>query len=344
MNTAVRFYRLLLRLYPRPFHEEFGDEMAAVFAAACAAQPEGIGRLLLRELWDLPPLLLESYRNEKRPFPEEMKMSDLPVAKPAPIPPTPWPQTAVCAIFFFLPGLFLILHEIPHTWAPPLSFLEPVGKMLFVIFILLSPIVTGIAWVRRFPRWSYPFLGMALVETIFQMNASTPGLNLFGYPIFGRELWGWRAWIPLAAIMLVALLVSRSLRPLVNLFVQPWRDWTLVTYTMFGFMPLLIAIGFDEVDRLFSLPFMVLLTAVMVGTVVLYLRARYTWQRVASLFAGVLIVVLVTAVAPTLYWLQNGWVSVPGTILATTIALAIFFSPILLGLLRHSVNHFRPAS
>jgi predicted permease len=46
---AIRFYRALLRLYPASFRMEYGDEMTAVFAQACAsATPLGKGWLLLR--------------------------------------------------------------------------------------------------------------------------------------------------------------------------------------------------------------------------------------------------------------------------------------------------------
>ena len=37
-------------------------------------------------------------------------------------------------------------------------------------------------------------------------------------------------------------------------------DWTLLTFGIFGFIPLLIAMIFDEMDRLYSLYFMIVLT------------------------------------------------------------------------------------
>ncbi len=49
----IRFYRALLRLYPASFRTEYGDEMMAVFAQACAAAtPLGKAGLLLRTIAD----------------------------------------------------------------------------------------------------------------------------------------------------------------------------------------------------------------------------------------------------------------------------------------------------
>jgi hypothetical protein len=42
---------------------------------------------------------------------------------------------------------------------------------------------------------------------------------------------------------------------------------------MFGSTPLLIGIGFDEVDRLYSLYFMAVLTLLMCGATLAYLRS-----------------------------------------------------------------------
>ena len=131
----------------------------------------------------------------------------------------------------------------------------------------------------------------------------------------------------------IALLITRSLRLLFKLFTNIWEDWTRLTFGMFGFMPLLIGIGFDEVDRLYSLPFMVALTFLMVGTALAYLRSTRQWQRVLALLVGIILIVTIVAVAPTVYWLENGWVNVQGTVMIATVVVSVMFAPALLGLL-----------
>jgi hypothetical protein len=128
---------------------------------------------------------------------------------------------------------------------------------LFWILLLLPPSGVAIGWVRNFPRWSYPYAGLAVLAGMYMANASSPGVSLFGIPVFGRELWGWRALVPLLLACGTSLLVTRSFRPLYVLFDRAARDLTLVTYGMFGGLPLWVFVSFDEMDRRYSLSWMV---------------------------------------------------------------------------------------
>ena len=56
-----RIYTSLLRLYPRPFHTEFGDEMEVVFRQAASENKSRTLRFLLREFRDFPGSLLRQY-------------------------------------------------------------------------------------------------------------------------------------------------------------------------------------------------------------------------------------------------------------------------------------------
>lgn len=46
----------------------------------------------------------------------------------------------------------------------------------------------------------------------------------------------------------MVLLITRSLRPAFMLFTNVGEDWTLLSFGLFGVMPPLVAISFDEVD------------------------------------------------------------------------------------------------
>jgi hypothetical protein len=73
-RLLVRAYRAALRLYPRPFHAEYAEEMAGVFTQACrqaaAISPWALFLLALRELRDLPFNLAREYRSQwsKKPM------------------------------------------------------------------------------------------------------------------------------------------------------------------------------------------------------------------------------------------------------------------------------------
>ncbi len=61
-RVLTRLYATLLRLYPRRFRAEFGEEMQSVFnEAICGRSGRRSTLHFLRELHDLPGSLLEAY-------------------------------------------------------------------------------------------------------------------------------------------------------------------------------------------------------------------------------------------------------------------------------------------
>jgi hypothetical protein len=194
--------------------------------------------------------------------------------------------------------------------------------------LLLPAIAFAVGWVLGFPRWSYPYTGGLLAYSLYMMSTATPLLRELGYLDQG---WGWRAWLPFLFALLVGLLITRSLRPIGQFFANIRRDWTLATFAMYGCMPLVISMFFDEIDRVYTFIFMLLLTALMVITSMLYMRAASQISRIRILNAGVLATLAVTLAASTAYWLPLGGVSVPGILIWGLIILCIMFYPALLG-------------
>jgi len=163
---------------------------------------------------------------------------------------------------------------------------------------------------------------------------ATPGF------LFDREMWGWRAWIPFLVVSVIALAVTRSLKPVAKFFTNIWDDWTLLTFGMFGFMPLLAMIGFDEVDRLYSLYFMVFLALLMSGVAWFYIRADTQRRRIVALFIGITLAIAVTVIAHSLYWEKNGWVFPMQTATMGAIIVLFMFSPAVIGFIhRTGVRH-----
>jgi len=244
-----------------------------------------------------------------------------------------WTAALAGMTLFLVYGLYLIAGEIPHTWAVPASFPE-LRRALFLGSLALPALGWGIGWMKGFPRWSYPYVGLELLSSLYMMSVATPGLRILGYTFGRRDLWGWRAWIPFLVMTTTALLVTRSLRPLLRLFTDVWEDWTLLTFGMFGFMPLLVGIGFGDVDKLYSLPFMIVLTGMMMGTAWVYLRGVHQRQRILTLLAGIILIMAVVIAAPTAYWLESGGVNVSMTVIMGVLVVAAMFSPALIPLLR----------
>jgi hypothetical protein len=327
MNLILNLYTLLIALYPAVYRANFQEEMRAVFQEALVeAVSQGssqVRRLLLRELRDLPGALVRAH--------VEVIMSGQNVEMP-----TPWREVLAGVIPFFIGGMYLIAGEIPHEWTALEN--SNLGQIVDTwravslwALILVPPVAFAIAWIKSFPRWSYPFISLGTLIALYIMIASTPGLSFFGYPTFGREMWGWRALMPFMLATLVALLISRSVAPLVTLIRQVFEDWTLMTYSLFGMLPLFVSIAFDEMDRLYSLYFMVFLALVMLVFCVVYLRSRSQQMRVLALVLGVGLVMLTTSVGTKLYWSDGRWLDLLTMIPGTIVFMLVFFSP---GILR----------
>lgn len=174
MKWTVRIYRLLLRLYPPDFHDEFSGEMTAVFTQALAdAQRQGRITLLIwygREFASLlAALMQEQWRSWRR---EEAVMNptnpvNLTLDTDQSEPETP---LAILAgiLPFVLSGLMYVLKGV--NYHAPLAWMGygvyGIHGYLGLIVLGLTLIGLGIGWALRFPRWSYAYLGMTVMSSV----------------------------------------------------------------------------------------------------------------------------------------------------------------------------------
>lgn len=61
----IQLYKILLRLYPRQFHAEFGQEMVSVFTETITGESELKSAIqFLRELFDLPGSIINVHSTQ----------------------------------------------------------------------------------------------------------------------------------------------------------------------------------------------------------------------------------------------------------------------------------------
>ena len=335
-RLIVTVYSRSLVLYPRRFRNEFANEMTNVFRnSVMDAAREGTFPLILlysREFMGMPFNILKEFWHEFQG--EELVMLHKNNSSSL-------FQVIMGVLPFFLFSLILVMFEIPAS-----PFLNAVIALMFAVLLIIPVIGFGIGWVQDFPRWSYPYAGTALVLSLYFQNVSTPGLNFLGFPIFGRELWGWRAWVPLGIAFIIALAFSRSLKPFISFIVNLWNDWSILSYFMVSAVPLLVMFAFDEIDRMYSLYFMVPFGVLLVGMVVFYLQAQNAWQRVLALSLGVITIIFPAAIGMISYWLPRNGIFLSGVrttwIRAITITI-IMLLPAWLELARRFVGRLRTA-
>jgi hypothetical protein len=228
-------------------------------------------------------------------------------------------------------GMFIFPQYPDDSWLIALARAMVFLSTWFIILLLGF----AIGWWKGFPRWCYPYVASSILGSFYLANASTPGMNLFGFQVFGREVWGPRACIPALLMIGIMLLVTRSFKSLAPLFTNAWEDWTRVTFALFGQMPLINFIVFDEVPDRYTTPFQVALVIITMLAAAAYLRSTSTIGRVLSLFAGFGLCVAIDAIAPTLYWLDHGGADIASMVTFAIFFMVIVFLPAIIGLARH---------
>ena len=242
MNTKLEAVfectvRGLLCAYPPPFRARFGSEMLQVYRALASQAAKEVGfvgflHLWLQVLWDGVFGALAQWRDHlmKRRM-ATMNLDRLDVKDGT----TPLaPRQAVLAVLpFLLFGAANIAMQLGVGQAQPGS--SPVGIMLvthpYLLFnwLILLGLAAGV--LCGFPRWAFSYLSWALLDALWWANLSFYGqlLNLMC--------------LPLAAAIIVPLLIRRSLRPAHLLLPGLWRYLSLLplgiyvvgtsVYTMF---------------------------------------------------------------------------------------------------------------
>lgn len=145
MNFFVAFYRLLIRLYPRPFREEFGAEMETVFQEQMADAAE-YGRFITlqvcwRELRDWPFHCFQSHWQVRQQRLEASLVE-----------PSSWWDTAVTGFPYFLFALFLSGSALLFLFGQTSGFLITLLLGYGFVFVLLLVLI--FAWWRGWPTWS----------------------------------------------------------------------------------------------------------------------------------------------------------------------------------------------
>ncbi len=245
--------------------------------------------------------------------------------------------TLAGTLLFLVTGLWLTLSVVPAGWGLP-AWLSDTAHHWFLGWLLLPAIGLAAGYCLSFPRWSYPCVGLQVIMSLYMTYVSTPDLRILGYTFQRNMLWGWRAWIPFFAAIGVGLFITRSPRPLGRFFANLGGDATQLSFALFGSFPLLILVSFDEVKDLFSLPWLALLSALMVITAWLYMRQKDIPRRTAVLAGGISLIIGGVIAGNYIYWGQGGMDLVPAIVFSGMIGLVMLL-PALMGFL---YNLFEP--
>lgn len=207
--------------------------------------------------------------------------------------------------------LWGILGDIPLRDGAVRDALIRFSTLLFIASYPLVLAHLALGALEGFPRWSYASLLLAPLLALYLSNVTTPGFELFGVPIFGRELWGWRAWAPFAAALLVTALIyalrrrsGRGLQPnpLAALGRGLWIDGSRLAFAVYGLLPFCAVIAMDEVGDAYVLPGMLLATLFLAGGAYLYLRSPEPRPNGSVLMAAAFLGMFTSMAVSQYYW------------------------------------------
>jgi hypothetical protein len=284
-SSLTSIYLLLLNAYPPSYRVQFEGEMYDTFLEG-VDEAESLGALtsfLLREFRDMPKALIKAYwdgwitklHNRIQILQDIASTSDLPPAPPDGR--VSWRQALfelspfVVSAFLLILVTYLPFIEVNAGWQRDSEFLGKAITPLTLPFLLL-----GLA--RGLPRWAYPFGGLLLGCQFFMSYQS--GM-----------------WI-LLLVTLLAFLVLAAAETLTNpqpsLLPLPLRrvvqslslDWTRLSFGVFGAMPLVVLMAFDDAHANNRTPYLALSVLAMIASAFIYCRGRAAPLQVATLFAG----------------------------------------------------------
>jgi hypothetical protein len=298
-DFPVLFYRFLLRLYPRSYRFSYSAEMVDVFRQLLADSAGQGGfaflRVILRELRDLP---LSAAREQLH------QLVGRNTTGSASFDSQHMSRREVFATLaaFTIPLVLMTIGSI-----------ESLSTTLPAVLIIIGlTVIAGL--VRGIPRWSLPYLGLALsfisFQVVFSWLASQilptvpPWLGPGPYEHSTRLLWQglltsmmWFSLFIVALSMWFALKLSR----LIRLFRWPTiqGDWTQFSFIVYaGTMTALVLLTKDYHKQE---------SIVLAGSLCLaggawfYLRSSHPRQRLLALLTGVTLSLGVAAVG---MWLE----------------------------------------
>lgn len=291
----LRLYVLLLRLYPRAFHEEFAGEMQTdmreTLEAASAQGPLAVPGLFGREATGVIfGALAERWR------------ASLMHSRADRV--TGWTKS----LFALIPFALLILIAVSNAtrWMLP-DWFTPMILAFIGLFVLI-----GLA--RGLPDWCLPYEGLCfgilglfllgyaywLMQPLYQMSSDPTWRTILDS---GAMWWGF---LVLAPLLLILTARVRWLRPF---YERVRADWTVLSFTLYGGLPVALIITLDEYsgDEIFLIG---AAGALMLGALV-YLRQPTHTLRLAGLAGGIAISLGIVALGkflllPTQHWAWRG--------------------------------------
>lgn len=347
LTSVRRLYGFLLNLFPRNYRHEYGEEVQTVFDLSLEeASKNGrleVANILLRELTSLPGAILYEHLREWRRNTMTEKF-----ASRFDFEPGSRTETFAALAPFLLGMVMVFIGYLGRYLTIPLWI-----QIAFVILFwsaTLGLFLLGSA--KGLPRWFLPYLGLPLpIASLLLFNSLVemwggawwnrlPGL-LSAFTLEGL------LWMGMILLLLLLLVIMRWVPGFHPFYQRLKSDWTLLSFLLYGAVPLTLWVTFDGYVNDEPFFFLSLLMLALGGW--FYLRSDAPLKRFASLQIGLALSML-TATAGKAVLFMGSWFQVFDSTwkdellptLMTWIWLAlIMLLPLAINLLPQSDNHLQ---
>jgi len=299
MQFICRLYGLFLKLFPRTYREEYSDELQAVFNLSLD-DAHNIGGLelaltILREFSSLPGAILHEHLRERR-----RRKMDKTLASRFDFAPGSWTEAFAALAPFLLFGALPTLLSYFHIMDDAPLWLDIAWVVIFWGFGL-GLLLFG--FVKRFPRWFMPYIGVPmpiLCLVLFNgLMEKWQGVWWYRLPwLLSAFIQTGLLWMGLIFIVILLLVATRFIPKSRPFHQRLMDDWTLLSFIIYGAIPLVLVFTYDEYKN--EEPFMFLsLVSLAIGGW-LYLRNDEPLKRFLYLYGGMALSMLVAAVGKAL--------------------------------------------
>lgn len=170
-------------------------------------------------------------------------------------------------------------------------------------FALYAVALAGIlaAWARGFPRWSPPYLGLAVVDVL-----------LFGFVMSGNvfESAAFLISLRLGVVLLLvffALWAVALIRSKTGASPSSALDWTAFLFAAQVWMPIVVMVILDEIPLSAKTPLALLCGAILLAGALAYLRLRSGWAGALALAVSMALGVWSASYLAGWYWGAHPW-------------------------------------
>lgn len=218
-------------------------------------------------------------------------------------------------------------------------------------FFIGSLLVLG--FTKRAPRWFMPYLGvpLSIISLIIFNFIVNPEWH--GFPFLYDASWFVKQifylgmiWIWMIVFILLIFLLTRLI-PNMRSFHQRLRDdWTLLCFVLYGAMPFVVFLSFDEFKN--DEPYLVLSFLALALGGWLYLRSSTLWGKFWSLLAGLTLAMAIAFLGQNLlyessypYSIDAPWTTTMITVIMWMWMVVFMFFSAALNLLPKNKTHLQ---